>query len=106
MRKTKSNFKKLFFSPLKHLFFDGQIKTTGTSPFFHVCLALISNFFNKHYEEEGERGDDLAEKGKSGDKDSDKTSVNKEVTELCEQVKRAIMHGIHYNALTTHSCFL
>ena len=44
--------------------------------------------------------------GKSGDKDSDKTSVNKEVTEPCEQVKRVIMHGIHYNALTTHSCFL
>ena len=44
--------------------------------------------------------------GKSGDKGADKTSVNKEVTEPCEQVKRAIVHGIHYDALTTHSCFL
>ena len=54
LRKTKSNFEQLFF--------DGQIKTTGRSPFFDVCLALISNFFNKHEEEEWERGDDLAEK--------------------------------------------
>ena len=57
-------------------------------------------------EEEEDGGDDLAEKEKSGDEDSDKTSVNKEVTEPFEQVKRAIMHCIHYNALTTHSCFL
>ena len=82
MTKTKSNFEQLFFHRWKIFFFDGQIKTTRTSPFFDVYLALISNFFNKHYEEEGERGDDLAEKGKSGDKDSYKTSVNKEVTEL------------------------
>ena len=61
---------------------------------------------DKHEEEEEQGGDDLAEKEKSRDEDSDKTSVNREVTEPCEQVKRVIMHCIHYDALTTHSCFL
>ena len=61
---------------------------------------------DKHEKEKEQGGDDLAEKEKSRDEDSDKTSVNKEVTEPCEQVKRAIMHCIHYDALTTHSCFL
>ena len=98
--------KNFFFSVRKSFFLTVKLKALEHRHFFDVYLALISNFFNKHEEEEGERGDDLAEKGKSGDKDSDKTSVNKEVTEPCEQVKRAIMHGIHYNALTTHSCFL
>ena len=46
------------------------------------------------------------EEEKSGDKDSDKKSVNKEVTEPYKQVKRTVMHCVHYNALTTHSCFL
>lgn len=46
------------------------------------------------------------EEEKSGDKDSDKKSVNKEVTEPYKQVKRTVMHCVHYNAVTTHSCFL
>ena len=49
---------------------------------------------------------DLAEEEKSGDEDSDKKSVDKEVTKPSKQVKRTAMHCVYYNALTTHSCFL
>ena len=49
---------------------------------------------------------DLPEEEKSGDEDSDKKSVDKKVTEPSKQVKRTVMHGVYYNALTTHSCFL
>ena len=48
---------------------------------------------------------DLAEEEKSGDEDSDKTSVNKDITEPSKQLKRTVMHCMHNNALTTHSCF-
>lgn len=64
---------------------------------------MEDNDDDEQEEEEEEGGDDLAEEEKSGDEDSDKTSVNKEVTEPCEQVKRAVMHCMQYNALTTHS---
>ena len=35
---------------------------------------------------------DLAEEEKSGDEDSDKKSVDKEVTERSKQVKRTVIH--------------
>ena len=47
-----------------------------------------------------------AEEGKSGDEDSDKKSVDKEVSEPSKRVKRTVMHCVHYNALTIRSCFL
>lgn len=56
--------------------------------------------------EEEEAGDNLAQEEKSGNNDSDKNSVDKEVTKPSEQVKRTISHYVHYNAQTTHSCFL
>ena len=37
---------------------------------------------------------DLAEEEKSGDEDSDKKSVDKEVTEPSKQVKRTVMHWL------------
>ena len=49
---------------------------------------------------------DLAEEEKSGDEDSDKKSVDKEVNKPSKQVKRTAMHCVYYNARTTHSCFL
>ena len=57
-------------------------------------------------EEEREGGDNSAEEEKSGVEDSDNMSVNEEVTEPCEQVKRAVIHCMYYIELTTHSYFL
>ena len=71
-----------------------------------LCSSFMEENDDDEQEEEREAGDNLAQEEKSGDKDSDNTSVNEEVTEPCEQVKRAVIHYMYYIALTTHSCFL
>ena len=39
------------------------------------------------------------------EQEEEEEGANKEVTEPSKQVKRTVMHCMHYNALTTHSCF-